>query len=49
MAISDSPIVKYFTDAIGMVVKFFDNAYKQGWLVYLIIGLVIFMVYVMFF
>lgn len=33
----------------GMVIKFLDNAYRENWLIYLAIGLVGFLVYVIFF
>jgi|TARA_Y100000310_G_C20696053_1_gene825850 hypothetical protein len=36
--------LKIVTDLFGEVVKFFDNAYNEGYLLYLIIGLILFAV-----
>ena len=41
--------MKIFTDQFGLIIKFFDNAYKQGWLLYLIGGMIIFVIFVIFF
>lgn len=41
--------LKVVGDSFGIVIKFFDNAYKEGWLLYLVAGLIILMVYIMFF
>lgn len=39
MNIGDSPIVKIISGFFNQLVKFLDNAYNQGWLLYLIFGL----------
>lgn len=49
MNIRDSPIIKIISAQVNLVVKFFDNAYKQGWLLYLIFGLIGFAILVIFF
>lgn len=36
-------------DIFGQVIKFFDNAYREGWLTYLIVGLIILVVFIIFF
>ena len=36
-------------DSFGQVIKFFDMAYKEGWLLYLIIGMIILVIFVIFF
>ena len=33
----------------NIVVKFFDMAYREGWLLYLIVGLIVGFVYIVFF
>lgn len=33
-------VLKIATDSFGEVIKFFDTAYKENWLIYLIIGLI---------
>ncbi len=40
MNIGDSPIIKIVAGFVSQVIKFFDNAYEEGWLLYLVIGLV---------
>lgn len=49
MNIGDSPIVKIIGAQFKIVSGFFDMAYRQGWLMYLILGLIIGAVYLMFF
>ncbi len=49
MSIGDSPILKIIAAQFSIVSKFFDMAYRQGWLMYLIIGLVALVVYIIFF
>ena len=39
MNIGDSPIVKIVLGFFNEVIKFFDKAYEEGWLLYLILGL----------
>ena len=40
MNIGDSPIVKIIAGFFNQIVKFLDNAYNEGWLLYLIVGLI---------
>ncbi len=41
--------LKIVMDSFGEVIKFFDNAYKENWLIYLIVGMIILVVIVVFF
>lgn len=40
MGLSGSSILKIINFNINLVIKFFDNAFKQGYLLYLIAGLI---------
>ncbi len=40
---------KIITDTFGILIKFLDNAYKEGWLLYLVGGLIILAVFIIFF
>ena len=42
MGLSDSPIMKIISINIKLVIGFFDMAYKNYWLFYLILGLIMF-------
>ena len=33
----------------GQVIKFFDDAYREGYLIYLIVGMIILVIFVVFF
>ncbi len=41
MNIGDSPIVKIVLGLFNEVIKFFDKAYEEGWLLYLIVGMIV--------
>ena len=49
MGLGDSPLLKTIMQSFGMLIKFLDNAYKEGWLMYLIVGMVVFLAWVLFF
>lgn len=49
MNIGDSPIVKIVGGLFGQLVKFLDTAYREGWLLYLIIGLILLAMIIIFF
>ena len=42
-------IMKYIGDFTSLTFKFFDNAYKEGWLWYLLGGVVVLLVLGLFF
>ncbi len=49
MGLGDSPILKIISGQFNIVTKFFDTAYKAGWLLYLIVGLIGLLLYIVFF
>ncbi len=49
MAIGDSPIIKIIAVQFKVVSSFFDMAYRQGWLMYLILILIIGFIWIVFF
>ena len=49
MNIGDSPLGKFIEVNVKLVTGFFDMAYKQNWLFYLIVGLIAFAVVVIMF
>ena len=49
MNIGDSPIVKIIASFFNQIVKFFDTAYQEGWLLYLIVGLIALVVIIVMF
>ena len=36
-------------DLFGQVIKFFDDAYKEGYLLYLVVGMIVLVVFLIFF
>lgn len=49
MDISGSPLAKFFGGLFGQLVKFLDTAYKEQWLIYLIVGIIIIGILLLFF
>lgn len=41
--------LKILGDTFGQLIKFLDEAYREGWLLYLIAGIIILVVFVVFF
>ena len=41
--------LRIVTDTFGQLVKFIDDMYKQGYLLYLIVGMIVIVIYVIFF
>lgn len=42
-------ILSIITGIFGQLIKFIDDMYKEGYLTYLIVGIIIFVIYVIFF
>ncbi len=46
---STIPIMEIISNSIKVVVKVFDNAYHQGWMLYFIVGIVMLFVFIVFY
>lgn len=40
VSFDESPLAKIIKFNVNLIIKFFDNAYKDGYLMYLIVGLI---------